>query len=59
MLFVSVGVFAQKPGQKNLGETAVIFHKALVDKDSVKLRNLLLDELTYGHSNGWIQSKKK
>ena len=34
-------------------------HKALVDKDTVKLDNMLLDGVTYGHSHGWIQSKRE
>ena len=59
LLFISIGVFAQRPGENNLGEAAKIFHKALIDKDSVKLKSLLLDGLTYGHSNGWIQSKSE
>ena len=31
--------------------------KAILDKDSVLLQSLLSDDVTYGHSNGWIQSK--
>ena len=30
---------------------------ALIKKDSVALKNLLDDKVTYGHSSGWIQSK--
>jgi ketosteroid isomerase-like protein len=30
---------------------------ALLGKDSVALEDLLTDDLTYGHSNGWIQTK--
>lgn len=30
---------------------------AILDKDSVLLQTLLSDDVTYGHSNGWIQSK--
>ena len=59
LLFISIGVFAQKPEEKNLGEATAILHKALVDKDTVKLDNMLLDGVTYGHSNGWIQSKRE
>ncbi len=59
LLFISIGVFAQKPGEKNLGEASSVFHKALINRDSVKLKTLLLDGLTYGHSNGWVQSKKE
>lgn len=30
---------------------------AILDKDSVLLQSLLSEDVTYGHSNGWIQSK--
>lgn len=32
--------------------------KALLEKDSVALTQLLNSELSFGHSNGWIQGKK-
>ena len=31
--------------------------KALLQKDEVVLRSVLHKEVSYGHSNGWIQSK--
>jgi hypothetical protein len=34
-------------------------NKALMQKDSATLKTLLHGELTYGHSNGWIESKKE
>ena len=30
---------------------------ALLKKDSVSLSNLLADDVSYGHSNGWLQGK--
>ncbi len=30
---------------------------ALLNKDSISLSNLLADDVTYGHSNGWLQTK--
>lgn len=30
---------------------------ALINKDSISLSNLLADDVTYGHSNGWLQTK--
>jgi ketosteroid isomerase-like protein len=32
---------------------------ALLKKDSVRLSQLLSDDVTYGHSNGWIQTKEE
>jgi len=32
--------------------------KALLQKDETVLRSVLHDDLSFGHSNGWIQSKK-
>jgi hypothetical protein len=31
--------------------------KALLQKDETVLKSVLHDDLSYGHSNGWIQSK--
>ena len=30
---------------------------AILDKDSAMLHSLLSEDVTYGHSNGWIQTK--
>jgi len=32
--------------------------KALLQKDETVLRSVLHDDLSFGHSNGWVQSKK-
>lgn len=32
---------------------------AILDRDSVILQSLLSEDVTYGHSNGWIQSKSE
>lgn len=33
--------------------------KALLDKDSIALKNILHKDVTYGHSNGWIERKQE
>lgn len=39
-------------------KTAVYaFNDAIIAKDTVKLNNLLHDKLSYGHSNGWCETK--
>lgn len=35
------------------------FHKAIVDADSLALRNLTTEELTYGHSSGAIENREE
>ena len=58
LLFISIGVFAQKVGTKALDKAVVEFDKALLNSDSVSLNRLLSNDVSYGHSNGWIQTKK-
>ncbi|MDF2385261.1 nuclear transport factor 2 family protein [Nostoc ellipsosporum NOK] len=33
--------------------------QALLDRDSITLSQLLHPQLTYGHSNGWVQSREE
>ena len=37
--------------------TSKAFHQALVQKDTITINQLTSNMLTYGHSNGWVQSK--
>ena len=55
-LFISLNVFSQDAA--GLKEAITGFNTALVNKDSVAIRTLVSDKLSYGHSNGWIQTKK-
>jgi len=41
-----------------LQEAVARLDKALVEKDTVVLKQLLHKDVTYGHSNGWVQTKK-
>ena len=40
-----------------LKTAAIKFDKALVDKDTIVLKQLLHKDATYGHSNGWVETK--
>jgi hypothetical protein len=40
-----------------LKDAAVKLDKALIQKDTVTLKQLLHNDVSYGHSNGWVQSK--
>ena len=56
ILFIVNGSFAQidSIGLKNAMQQ---LDKALLQKDEAVLRSVLHKDLSYGHSNGWIQSK--
>ena len=56
-LLASVSAFAQKADSKSLTKAIADFDKALINKDSVVLSHLLNNDLQYGHSNGWIETK--
>ena len=40
-----------------LKDAAGKLDKALIQKDTVTLKQLLNNDVSYGHSNGWVQSK--
>jgi Domain of unknown function (DUF4440) len=50
--------FAQTADEAKLIETIKEFHQALVKKNTISLNQQTDKALSYGHSNGWIQSKK-
>ena len=58
-LCLSFGLSAQKPDMKKLDKAVNDFDKALLKKDSLELKRLLNEQLVYGHSNGWMQTKKE
>jgi hypothetical protein len=55
LFFISWIAIAQKDEQKVLHQMKQ-FHEALV-KDKLLVPQYLDDSLTYGHSNGWIETK--
>jgi hypothetical protein len=59
LLTVSVSGFAKKANVESLKAAIADFDKALVDKDSVALKRLLSDEVSYGHSNAWLENKQE
>src|SRR3954452_9019057 len=59
---VSTLTFSSKAQQNNLAKQEVMMkmanlRNAILSKDSVALSKLLADDVTYGHSNGLIQTK--
>ena len=54
-LFISSFSFAQTSFLK---DAVAKLDKALLAKDTVVLKQLLHKEVTYGHSNGWVETKE-
>jgi hypothetical protein len=54
LLFISSFSFGQTSFLKN---AAAKLDKALTEKDTTVLKQLLHIDATYGHSNGWVQTK--
>lgn len=57
LLLIYSTLFAQD--EKSLKSAAGAFHNALLAKDSAQLKSLLHEKLVYGHSNGWIETKRE
>ncbi len=56
LLFVSVFAVAQSEEEK-LTTTIKEFHQALVKKNTVSINQQTDKALSYGHSNGWVETK--
>lgn len=55
-LSLSISVVAQTNEQKLL-TTVKEFHQALVNKNTISINQQTHKALSYGHSNGWVESK--
>jgi Domain of unknown function (DUF4440) len=51
-------VVAQTADETKLIETVKEFHQALVKQNTVSINQQTDKAVSYGHSNGWVQSKK-
>ncbi len=58
LLFISAIAHAKHAPYYDLISNIKNFDKALVARDTIRLKELLDDEIGYGHSNGWIQTKR-
>ncbi len=56
-LFFTIAV-AQTADETKLVETVKEFHQALVKQNAVAINQQTDKAVSYGHSNGWVQSKK-
>lgn len=57
LLFIVVFAKAQTEDEK-LAKTMKEFHQALVNKNTVSINQQTDKALSYGHSNGWIETKE-
>ncbi len=57
LFFLSVSAVAQVDST-GLKEAMLRLDKALLEKDTAALRLVLHKDVSYGHSNGWVQTKK-
>lgn len=55
---IAAGAAAQTADETKLLATVKEFHQALVKQNTVSINQQTDKALSYGHSNGWIQSKK-
>lgn len=57
LLFINLSAIAQVDSV-SLKEAMSKLDQALVTKDEKTLTQLLNEDVSYGHSNGWVQTKK-
>lgn len=58
LFFVYSECFAQRDAE-NVKFASEAFNKALIAKDSNTLKKILHPQLSYGHSNAWIETKQE
>lgn len=58
LLISNVVSATHPPVRRGIDSVIVDLDRALLAKDSVSLNKLLDDNMTYGHSNGWIETKR-
>jgi ketosteroid isomerase-like protein len=56
-LSLSICVVAQTADEQKLVTTVKEFHQALVNKNTISINQQTDKALSYGHSNGWVESK--
>lgn len=56
-LLLCVTVVAAQTDEEKLATTIKAFHQALVNKNTVSINQQTDKALSYGHSNGWVETK--
>ncbi len=57
LLTSSITGFAQSVNEEKLTTTVKEFHQALVQKNTISINQQTDKALSYGHSNGWVETK--
>lgn len=57
LFFLPVAFANAQPVEEKLIQTVKEFHQALVNKNTVSINQQTDKALSYGHSNGWVQTK--
>jgi Domain of unknown function (DUF4440) len=57
LFFFFVAVVNAQTDEEKLTATVKEFHQALVDKNTVSINQQTDKALSYGHSNGWVETK--
>jgi hypothetical protein len=58
-IIVSIAGYAQVTPEEKLKETLKQFHRDLVKKNTVSINQQTDKALSYGHSNGWVETKNE
>jgi hypothetical protein len=58
-IIVSIAGYAQVTTEEKLKETLKQFHRDLVKKNTVSINQQTDKALSYGHSNGWVETKNE
>ncbi len=58
-ILFSTYIFGQNNEKPFLMATVTAFHQALVSNDTMLMKDLTDKSLSYGHSNGWVQTRNE
>ncbi|MBI3137388.1 MAG: nuclear transport factor 2 family protein [Sphingobacteriales bacterium] len=59
VLLITTGFAKAQTAEAKLTGTLKAFHQALVDKNKMSISQHTDKALSYGHSNGWVETKKE
>ena len=57
-IFVSISSLVVAQDTVQLKKVTELFNNALLKKDTNLIKQLVLEQISYGHSNGWLQTKQ-
>lgn len=59
IIFICYAAFCFSQGNAALEYRVLDLNRALIQKDSISLMELLQDDLEYRHSNAWVETKQE